>query len=68
MIRNYLLVAVRELWRQKFYTAISVIGLSTSLACAVLIYLHLDQQTGYDRFHENLGRVYRIGLDWHYDS
>ena len=36
---------------------------STSLACAVLIYLHLDQQTGYDRFHENLGRVYRIGLD-----
>lgn len=68
MLRNYLVVAVRDLWRQKFYTAISVIGLSASLACAVLIYLHLDHETGFDRFHENLGRIYRVGLDWHYDS
>ena len=60
MLRNYLLTAIRNLIRQKAYTATNVIGLAVALACAALILAYVRHETGYEGFHERRDRIYRI--------
>ncbi len=66
MFKNYLTVALRNLLRNKIYASINIAGLSIGLACAMLIILYVTDEVSYDRFHENVGSIYRIvtqGID-----
>ncbi|MDX1531688.1 MAG: ABC transporter permease, partial [Rhodothermales bacterium] len=60
MLKNYLKVAVRNLRRWKGYAAINVFGLSTGIACFVLIALFVQDELSYDRYHEKADRIYRM--------
>lgn len=42
---------------------ISAIGLSASLACAILVFLYAKQEFSYDQFHTKANRIYRVTLD-----
>lgn len=53
MWRNYLVVAVRNLRRHKGYSAINISGLAAGMACTILILLWVQDERGYDRFHEH---------------
>jgi len=60
MIRNYFLVAMRNLTRNKFFSAINIFGLAVSMSiCMAIIMLVADQMT-YDRHNENHDRIYRV--------
>ena len=59
-MRNYLTIAIRNLLRQKVYSAINVLGLATGLACCVLLLLYVRQELSYDSFHEKADRIYHI--------
>ena len=60
MIRNYFLVAVRNLNRNKFFSAINIFGLALSMTiCMAIIMLVADQMT-YDRHNRNYNRIYRV--------
>ncbi len=66
MIKNYLIVALRNLLRNKVYSFINIAGLSIGLACAMLIILYVKDEVSYDRFHKNVNTIYRIvtqGID-----
>jgi putative ABC transport system permease protein len=60
MVRNYLLVALRNIRKNLFLTSISVAGLSLGLACVFLIAQYLVFELSYDRFHEGAENIYRI--------
>lgn len=60
MLKNLLLVSFRNLWKQKLYTLINLLGLATGIACFVLIGLYVQYQRGFDRFVPNNERVYRV--------
>ncbi len=60
MIRNYILTALRNLWRHKFYTAINLLGLAVGLACFVLIYMYVNHETSYDKFHSKGENIFRV--------
>jgi putative ABC transport system permease protein len=63
MLRNYLRVAYRNLIRSRLYTAISMVGLAAGIACCILIFLYVQDELTYDRFHdnsENLCRMIRV--------
>jgi len=60
MIRNYFKTALRNLLRNKIYSFINIAGLSIGLACAMLIILYVKDEVSYDRFHSNVGNIYRI--------
>lgn len=64
MFRNYFKIAVRNLWRAKAFSAINVFGLATGIACSLLIFLFVKDETGYDRFHADAGDVYRVVKDF----
>jgi putative ABC transport system permease protein len=60
MLRNYLKIAARNLWRHRTTTAINLVGLALSLAVCFLVVLFLHQQWTLDRFHPDADRIYRV--------
>ncbi len=66
MFKNYFIVALRNLLRNKIYVSINIAGLSIGLACAMLIILYVKDEVSYDRFHKSVGNIYRVvtqGID-----
>ncbi len=68
MIQNYILVAFRNLVRNKIFSFINIIGLAIGLACSILIFLWVQDELSYDRFHEDGDRIYRIIQDIVFDD
>lgn len=60
MLKNLLLTGFRNLWKQKLYTLINLLGLATGIACFVLIGLYVRYQRSFDRFVPHTERVYRV--------
>ncbi|MBC7864868.1 MAG: ABC transporter permease [Bacteroidia bacterium] len=63
MFRNYIKIAVRNLLRQKFYSAINILGLAIGLACFILIGLWVKDELSYDTHFKNSKRIYRLAND-----
>ncbi len=62
MFGNYLKVAIRNLWKHKAHSLINIAGLTVGMACFILISLWVYEETHYDSFHENSGRLFRLIL------
>jgi putative ABC transport system permease protein len=60
MLRNYLVVAVRNLIRNRAFSAINITGLALGLTTCLLIGLYVGHELSYDRFHEKAGRIVRV--------
>src|ERR1700753_1238045 len=60
MFRNYLKVAFRNLWKNKGFSFINIIGLSIGMASAILILLWIQNEVTYDDFHEKKDRIYEV--------
>jgi putative ABC transport system permease protein len=60
MLRNYLIIAVRNLLRHKSYSAINILGLAVGMAFCILTFLFVRNEWTYDTFHENAGQIYRV--------
>jgi putative ABC transport system permease protein len=59
-MRNYLLVLLRTLQREKLYAAINIAGLSLGVACCLLLGLFLWSELTYDRHYNNYQNIYRV--------
>src|ERR1700712_2625472 len=57
MIRNFLKIAIRNLWRNKGFSAINIAGLAIGMAAAMLILLWVENEISYDRFYANTNRI-----------
>jgi len=55
-------IALRRLRLQKAYTVINVGGMALGLACTLMIFLWVRDETSYDRFHTKADRIYRVVL------
>src|SRR5256885_4818681 len=60
MIRHYLKIAWRNLKKNKFYSLINIVGLSTGLACCILIFLFIQHELSYDKFNIHATRLFRL--------
>jgi putative ABC transport system permease protein len=60
MIKNYLKIAWRNLWKHKFYTFINVFGLALSIGCSIILFQFINYHSGFDRYHHDAKNVYRI--------
>lgn len=60
MWKNYLILFIRNLTRQKLFSTINLLGLTVSIASTLLIYLYVTHEFSYDRFHANADRIYRV--------
>ena len=60
MIRNYFKTAFRNLWRNKGFSVINIVGLSVGLACCMLIFLYTMDELSYDRFNVKADKIYHL--------
>jgi putative ABC transport system permease protein len=60
MIRNYVLVAIRNLTRSKFFSAINIFGLAVSMSICMAIIMLVADQMLYDRYNTNRSQIYRV--------
>lgn len=63
MIRNYFKTAFRNLWRNKGFSLINIVGLSVGLACCMLIFLYTMDEVSYDKFNTNAANIYHLTAD-----
>ncbi|NII28008.1 FtsX-like permease family protein [Pseudoflavitalea sp. X16] len=60
MIKNYLKIAWRNLYRNKAYAFINVLGLSLGTACGILIFILITYHLSFDTFHTQKDRIHRL--------
>ncbi len=63
MIWNYLLSGFRNLWRNRLFSSINILGLSLGIASVLMVALYLRYELTFDRHNENADRIYRIVRD-----
>ncbi|HZY38459.1 MAG TPA: ABC transporter permease [Mucilaginibacter sp.] len=68
MIKNYLKTAWRNLWKNKFFSAINILGLALGMACSILILLWVQNELSIDSFHINGSRLYQVYERQYYDN
>lgn len=60
MTKTYFLVALRVLRRNKAFSLLNITGLSIGVAASILIFLVIRWETGYDSYHHNKDRIFRV--------
>ena len=60
MFENYLKVAVRNLIKFKMFSFLNISGLAIGMSCCILVFLYIQDEIGYDQFHEKSNRIYRV--------
>ena len=60
MLKLYLKTAIRLIRKNVSNTIINVIGLSIGITFALIIFLYIKHEIGYDRFNKNIDSVYRV--------
>ena len=63
MIKNFIIIAIRNFKRNKFFSFLNIFGLSIGIATAILSLLYVSYEVSFDRFNANADRTYRIAVD-----
>jgi putative ABC transport system permease protein len=63
MLKNYLIVAFRNLRRSKTFSVINIAGLAVGLAVFLLIFEFVAFEWSANRFHKNYDRLYRAAIN-----
>ena len=62
MLQNYFKVALRNILKYKFFSAINILGMTIGLTACLMIILYVVDELSFDRFHKNANRIYQVGL------
>lgn len=60
MFRNYFKIAVRNLWRNKAFSAINIFGLAIGIATCLVILLYVQHELSYDRYNTKADQIVRV--------
>jgi putative ABC transport system permease protein len=63
MIKHYIIIACRNLWRNKLHSVLNILGLATGVTCFILILLFVKYELSYDKFNKYADRIYRIAVN-----
>jgi putative ABC transport system permease protein len=60
MLKNYLKISFRKLWREKEYAILNIVGLVVGIAVSLLIVLYIYDELNYDDYFDYSERIYRV--------
>ena len=64
MLKHYLKIAVRNLWKNKVFSFINLLGLTVGLTCCFLIGLYISHELSYDNFQAKGDRIVRVIMEY----
>jgi putative ABC transport system permease protein len=68
MFKNYFTTAVRNFWRNKTFSLINIFGLAIGISAALVIYLIVQYDFSFDKFHKDGNRIYRAVSDFSFSG
>ncbi|NDK56706.1 ABC transporter permease [Pontibacter fetidus] len=68
MLQNYFKVALRNLYRNKVYSAINIAGLALGVASCILIFLYVQDELSYDSQFSDADRIVRVAGEIEHDG
>src|ERR1700760_4179766 len=68
MLKNFLKVAFRNLWKHKGYSFLNIFGLALGMTCSLLILLWVQDERSVDNYHANGARLYSVYENQYYDG
>src|SRR5262245_7173491 len=63
MLKNYLKIAFRNLWKNKAFALINISGLAIGFSCCLLISSFLYSEMNYDKFPAHAKDIYRVEVN-----
>lgn len=60
MLKNYIKIAVRNIWKRKGYSTVNIFGLGIAVAATIILSLYAYNELNYDAFHENAEDIYLV--------
>jgi putative ABC transport system permease protein len=60
MIKNYLKIAWRNLFKNKGFSVTNILGLTIGITCTIFIFLWVQDEKAYDKFHSNYNNIYQV--------
>src|SRR6478752_9799814 len=60
MLKNLIKIAIRNILKDKTYSAINVIGLTIGITCSLFLLMYILDELSYDRYHKNAANIYRV--------
>jgi len=60
MLKHHIIIAFRNMLRNKFYSILNILGLAMGLAAFIIIGLYLFDEWSYDAFHKDSERMFRV--------
>jgi len=64
MFKNYLISAIRNITKNKFYSFLNILGLTVGLAAFIFIFIYIKDELAYDKYHKKHDRIYRLESDF----
>lgn len=60
MIKSFIKIALRFLWRNRTYSILNFVCLTFGLTCAIIAVLYIMNLFNYDKFHKNYNNLYEV--------
>ena len=60
MLRNFFRVTLRHLQRNRWFTAINIVGLALGIAACLVITLYVSDELSFDRYNDKADRIFRV--------
>lgn len=60
MLKNLFIIAMRNIRKDRTYSAINILGLTIGITCSMFLLLYILDELSYDRYHANAPNIYRV--------
>src|SRR5690348_9321839 len=68
MLSNYFKIAWRNMMRNKGFSLTNLTGLTIGMTCTTLIFLWVQDELSWDRFHPNHSRIYKLSVNRNFNG
>lgn len=68
MLQHYFKIAIRNLWKNKVFSVINILGLTIGLTCCLLMAFYIRYETSYDQFQEKGDRIARVIMEYSFSG
>jgi putative ABC transport system permease protein len=60
MLKNLFTIALRNIRKDKTYSAINILGLTIGITCSVFLLMYILDELSFDRYHKRANNIYRV--------
>ncbi|SHH88092.1 putative ABC transport system permease protein [Chryseolinea serpens] len=60
MLKNLIIIAWRNIRKDKTYSAINILGLTIGITCSMFLLMYILDELSFDRYHANAPNIYRV--------